>query len=157
MQKAYNSIEKIMKPTKNLQIVGGDVNAELGPGIGIERLSVGPHTFKESNRRGDWVKQWLMLQKFVALNTMYRKTHEKQATYRTPKGAEKQLDYILVNRKYLTCSKDAEAKDMIHMGSDHRNVMAQFVIPAPKKRDSQYGFKKMEKKLRNGVQQKSDK
>ena len=66
-----------------------------------------------------------------------QKTREKQVTYRTPKGAEKQLDHILVTRKYLRCSKDAEASDMGHMGSDHRCVMAQFVFPAPKKKDSQ--------------------
>ena len=46
-------------------------------------------------------------------------TPEKHVTSRTPQGAEKQLDYIWVNRKYLRCSKDAEANDMIHMGSDH--------------------------------------
>ena len=57
-----------------MQIVGGDFNAELRPGIGIERFSVGMHTLNESNSRGDWLKQWLMLQKFVALNTMYKKT-----------------------------------------------------------------------------------
>ena len=71
------------------------------------------------------------------LNTMYRKTPEKQTTCRTPEGAEKKLDYILVSRKYLRWSNDAEAKDMIHMGSDHRSVMAQFVIPEEKKKDSQ--------------------
>ena len=47
------------------------------------------------------------------------------------------MDYILVNTKYLSCSRDAEANDMIHMGSDHRSVMAQFVITAPKKEESQ--------------------
>ena len=120
VERAYNSIEKITKSTKNMQIVGGDFNAELGPGM----------------------TQWLMLQKFVALNTMYRKTPEKQVTYRTPTGAEKQLDYILVNRKYLRCSKAAEANDMIHMGSDHRSVMAQFVIPAPKKKTPKIDSKK---------------
>ena len=52
--------------------------------------------------------------------------------------------------------EDAEANDRIHMGSDHGNVMAQFVIPAPKKKDSQNGFKKMEEKLSNGEHQKSD-
>ena len=39
----------------------------------------------------------------------------------------------MVNRKHLRCSKDAEANDMIHMGSDHRSVMAQIVIPTAKK------------------------
>ena len=52
--------------------MGGDLNDELGPGVGVERISVGPHTLKEDNNRGDWMKQWVMLQNFVALNTMYR-------------------------------------------------------------------------------------
>ena len=79
------------------------------------------------------MKQWLMLQKIVALNTMYKNMRNKLHTGHS-KGAEKQLDYILVNRGYLRCSKDAEANDIKHMGSVHRCVMAQFVIPAPKRR-----------------------
>ena len=59
-----------------------------------------------------------------ALNTMYRKIHQKLVKFRTLEGVERQLDYILVNRKYLTHSGDAEANDMIHMGSDHRSVVA---------------------------------
>ena len=34
---------------KSTQIVGGDINAELGPRDGVERVSVGPHTLKEVN------------------------------------------------------------------------------------------------------------
>ena len=33
----------------------------------------------------------------------------------------------------MCCSRDAEAIDMIHMGSDHRSVVAQFAIAASKK------------------------
>ena len=120
-----------------LQIVGGYFNAELRPGLGVERVSVGPHTLREGNKSGDCMKYWLMIQHFTKLNTMYRKTLEKQATYRTPKSAEKQLDYILVDREHMCCSRDAEANDTIHMGSDQRSVMAQFVITAPKKEVSQ--------------------
>ena len=58
---------------KSIQIVGGDFNAEMGPGHGVERASVGPLTLKEGNTRGDSVKQWLMIQNFTALHTMYRK------------------------------------------------------------------------------------
>ena len=94
----YRSIEKLTKSEKNnIQIVG-DFNAELGPGVGVERVSVGSHTLKEGTKRGDWMKQCAMIQNFTALNTMYRKTLEKQATHRTPKGTEKQLDYILIDR-----------------------------------------------------------
>ena len=67
-----------------IQIVGGDFNAELGPGYGVERVSVGSHTLKEENERGDWMKQWLM----------YRKTFGKQPTYRSLEGTEKHIDYI---------------------------------------------------------------
>ena len=52
-------------------MVGGDFNADLGNGVG--RGSIGPHTLKEVNKRGDWMKQWLVIQNFTALNTMYRK------------------------------------------------------------------------------------
>ena len=62
---------------------------------------------------------------------MYRKNPGK------PTGALKQLDYILMDRKHMYCSRDAEANDMIHMGSNHRSVMAQFVSAAPKKDISQ--------------------
>ena len=67
------------------------------------------------------MKQWLMIQNFTALTTMYKKTADF-FTYRTPKGTEKQLDYILVDRKHKYCGRDAEANDMIHMGSDHRSL-----------------------------------
>ena len=63
-------------------------------------------------------------------STMYRKTNVKQVT---PKGVEKQLDVKLVDRKNLCCGTDAEVNEMIHMESDHRSVLAQFVNTASKK------------------------
>ena len=75
-----------------------------------------------------------MLQSFTALNTMCRKNPGKQTTCRSPKGNEKQIDYILTKRRHLKYSKDAQANDMSHMGSDHICVLATFVINAHKKR-----------------------
>ena len=41
VEKMYRSIEKDTKTKdKNMKIVGGGFNAELGPGDGIERVSV---------------------------------------------------------------------------------------------------------------------
>ena len=59
---------------------------------------------------------------------MYRNTLQKQTTFVSSKGKEKQIDYILTKRRYLRHTKDAQAKDMIHMGSDYRCVMATFTI-----------------------------
>ena len=47
------------------------------------------------------------------------------------------MDNILVDRKHIYCNRDAEANDMVDMGSDHRSVMGHSVITAPKKEVSQ--------------------
>ena len=134
IEKMYKTIEKHMTNKKKcIPIIGGDFNAELGPGKGTECKSVGKYTLNESNKRGDWLKGWLMLNDYSALNTMFRKTPQKQTSFVSPKGKEKQFDYILTKRRYLRNVKDAEANDMIHMGSDHRCVMATFLINAPEK------------------------
>ena len=86
------------------------------------------YTLNESNKRGDSLKSWLMLQDYTAFNTMFRKTPQKQTTFISPKGNGKQIDYKLTKRRHLKHIKDAEADDMIHMGSDHRCVMAILTI-----------------------------
>ena len=65
---------------------------------------------------------------------MYKKLPQKQVTYHTPKGAKKELDYILTDRKHDRWSRDAEANDTIDMGSDHRCVMAKSEIPKEKRK-----------------------
>ena len=65
---------------------------------------------------------------------MFRKTPQKQTSFVSPKGKEKQIDYTLAKRTYLRNVKDAEANDMIHMGSGHRCVMATFLINTPEKK-----------------------
>ena len=54
-----------------ITIIGGDFNAELGPGNGTERKSVGRSILNESNKRGDWLKSWLMLHDYSALGAMF--------------------------------------------------------------------------------------
>ena len=117
-----------------MKIIGGDFNAELGPGEGIELSSVGHYTLNKANGRGEWMTQWLLENNLVALNTMYKKPPQKQVTYRTQKGAKKQLNYILTDRKHYCWSIDAEADDTIDMGSDHRCVMAKFEIPKERRK-----------------------
>ena len=106
---------------------------------------MGRCTLNESNKRGYWLKQWVMSQRLVALNTMYRKQADKQTTFRSANGKEKQLDYTLTSRRHLKFSKDAEENDMLHMASDHRSVLAQFVIPAKDWKGSQAKHRKSNK------------
>ena len=117
----YKTIEKHTANCKRyIPIVGGDFDAELGRGHGTECMSVGGYTLNEGNKRGDWMKHLLILQEYTAHNTMYRKTPQKQTTCISLKGNEKQIDYISTKRRNLRYNKDAEANDMIHMGSQDK-------------------------------------
>ena len=132
-------IEKMYKCIKNhcnkkhTTIIAGAFNAQLGLGIDSERDYVGEHTTGQANKRGIWMKQWLMIQNYVALNTTFKRVPEKQATFRSASVKHKQLDYVVLidkrSRRYCT---DAEANDMIHLESDHRSV-ARFRFPRFKK------------------------
>ena len=102
----------------------------FGPGEGVELSAVGHYTLNKANARGEWMTHWLLENKLVAANTMYQKIPQKHVTYRSPKNDEKQLDYVLLDKKHLTWSRDAESTDILHKGSDHRCVMARFDITA---------------------------
>ena len=129
VEKTNKTILSTTEKDINMKIIGGDFNAEFGPGEGIELSSLCHHTLNKANCRGEWMTQWIFENSFVALNTMHRKTPKKQLTYFTPKKVGKQLDYILTDKQHYSWSRDAEANDTIHMGSDHRCVMAKFEIP----------------------------
>ena len=137
VEKVHSEIDKITTCSQNMLIMGGAFNAELGPGQSAEKLSVGRRTLNESYKRGDWLKECVMSQRLVALNTVCRKQADKQTTFRSANGQEKQLDCTLTSRRHLKFSKNAEVNDMLHMGSDHRSVMAQFVIPSKDWKGSQ--------------------
>ena len=119
-----------IKKEKCAKIIGGDFNAELGPGEGVELSAVGHYTLNKANGRGEWMTQWLLENKLVAVNTMYQKIPQKQETYRSPKNDEKQLDYVLLDKIHQSWSRDAKSTDILHMGSGHRCVMAKFEITA---------------------------
>ena len=68
-----------------MKVIGGDFNAELGPGTGIESSCAGHYTLNDANCRGEWMTQWLLEKSLVALNTMYKKIPQKQVTYHTRK------------------------------------------------------------------------
>ena len=61
IEKMYKMIEKHTENYKRyIHQIGGDFNAELGLGHGNECISVGRYTLNEGNKRGDWMKHWLM-------------------------------------------------------------------------------------------------
>ena len=54
IEKMYKTIEKHTANYKRyIPTIGGDFNADLGPGNGNECTSVGRYTLNEGNKRGD--------------------------------------------------------------------------------------------------------
>ena len=78
VEKTYDAIRRVIGTDKNMKVIGGDSNAELGPGIGIEQASVGHYTINKATCRGEWMAQGLLEKKQVALNTVYKKTPQKK-------------------------------------------------------------------------------
>ena len=46
----YGMIDTVIELARDMYIIEGDFNAELGQGIGAEKLSVGQFTLKEANK-----------------------------------------------------------------------------------------------------------
>ena len=81
VEKMYRTIEKHTTSRKNyIPNVGGDFNAELGPGYGTECTSVGKHTLNGGNKRGDWMKHWLMVQGFSTQHDVQKESGNKRLT-----------------------------------------------------------------------------
>ena len=49
VEKTYDAIRSVIRTDKSMKIIGGDVNAESGPGIGVEQASVGHYTLKKKH------------------------------------------------------------------------------------------------------------
>ena len=51
VEKVYKTILKTIEEDKSAKIIGGDFNAELGPGEGVELTAVGHYTLNKANCR----------------------------------------------------------------------------------------------------------
>ena len=62
VEKTYKTIIDTIKKKKCAKIIGGDFNAELGPGEGVELSAVGHYTLNKVNARGELamilMEQW---------------------------------------------------------------------------------------------------
>ena len=58
--KTYKTITTAIEKDKSGKIIGGDFNAQLGPGEDIELSSVGHYTHNKVNGRGEWMTQWIL-------------------------------------------------------------------------------------------------
>ena len=59
VEETYKTILTTIEKEKGMKIIGGDFNAELDPGEGLELSSVGHYTLNKANCRGERMTKWL--------------------------------------------------------------------------------------------------
>ena len=90
---------------KYIPIIGGDFNAELGPGKGTERKSVGRYTVNESNKRGDWLKSWLMLNDYYSVQNQFERFRGFLELISRFEFDFLHRDFFFERFEFLVCSK----------------------------------------------------
>ncbi|XP_056102439.1 craniofacial development protein 2-like [Rhinichthys klamathensis goyatoka] len=117
-------------PTHNFLAILGDFNARLGP----EDV---PFPYHDStNRNGTYLTAFLTEHELLAANTIFRKRTGKRWTFRDrASGMLRQLDYILVRKKWRNSIMNAEPYSTFSsVGSDHRvvSMRVRLSLRAPK-------------------------
>ena len=124
-------------PKHNLLAIGGDFNAQLGK----QDYKFSYHT--STNRNGAFLASVLTQFNLRATNTMFQKRPGKLWTIDYANGSKGQVDYILINRKWLNSIMNCEAYSSFDsMNSDHRIVTSQIRLSVraskPKRRTNVY-------------------
>ena len=122
VEEFYNVLKGTIQdiPAHNFVAVIGDFNARLGP-------DDARYTYHEStNRNGTHLADLMLEYDLLATNTEFRKRKGKLWTFRdNATNSCRQLDYILVRKKWRNSVKNAEAYNSFNTArSDHRVVTA---------------------------------
>ncbi|KAJ8362609.1 hypothetical protein AAFF_G00367560 [Aldrovandia affinis] len=122
MERFYDDLRTAIHhvPAHNFLIILGDFNARLGP----EDAPFTYHT--NTNRNGEHLAALLTEHELLAANTLFRKRMGKRWTFQDrATSMRRQLDYILVRRKWRKSILNAESYSTFDsVGSDHRVVAA---------------------------------
>ena len=114
----YNNMSSFTRyvPKHNVLIIAGDFNAHLG----IDHYNTFVyHT--ETNRNGYLLNHFIIENGCKSLNTKFQKKSGKLWTHTHLNGFKSQLDYIIVNNKWINSARNCEAYNTFEgVFSDHR-------------------------------------
>ena len=101
-------------------MVAGDFNAKLGQIDGYR------HSFHvNTNRNGKLFHDFMNENKLVCLNTKFQKKTGKKWTFTYPNRVSAQIDFILINKKWINSVLNCEPfNSFATVSSDHRIVTA---------------------------------
>ena len=136
----YHEITKLMKTAKEnkrMVILAGDFNAVVGKTSEDDYAEVKKNVVPQAcgnfglgtrNQKGQRLHQFCSQQNLIIGNTMFDKPAANLWTHRGIKtGGEenlRQIDFIMVGRKYKWRLMDVDTEEELSVGNDHRTVTA---------------------------------
>ena len=132
VQGMYDTLGEIVAESKLRKehiIICGDFNAEIGQRAETDdRRFIGDRTMGEQNPRGFWLKRWCEMQSITIANSLYPKRDEQIATYASPNGRRRQIDFVLVCARTRRLLKNAGVTTDLGIWSDHKSLEACFQL-----------------------------
>ena len=124
IEKFYQEIQNGIKYAKSDEVICimGDMNAIVGD----ERYQniVGMHGLGRRNERGERLIQFCQENKLIIANTWFQQPVRKLYTWKSPGGISRnQIDYIMFNKRFRNCIKQAKTYPGADMNSDHNPVV----------------------------------
>ena len=118
----YEELSALVRsiPKHNLQVIGGDMNAQIGKNRN-NKFSL----HNTSKRNGQHLTDFMIENRLTCLNTNYKKMEGKLWTYTYANNNKAQIDYVFINKKWKNSAMNCEAYSSFEgVSSDHRIVTA---------------------------------
>ena len=113
----YDDLSSLTRsiPKHNVLIIGRDQNAQIGQSI--HHIFTYHHT---SNRDGEYLEHFLIENGLLCINTPFQKRRGKLWTYTYPNGDIAQIDYMMINKKWIDSVQNCEAYHSLEgISTDH--------------------------------------
>ena len=99
-------------------MIGGDLHAQIGQSI--HHKFTYHHT---SNKNGEYLEHFLIENGLLCINTQFQKKRRKLWTHTYPSEDRAQLDYMMINKKWINSVQNCEAYHSLEgISTDHHIV-----------------------------------
>ena len=128
----YETLADVQRaiPKHNVLVTCGDFNAK------VQEQDVFKRSFNaETNENGNLLLDLTVENEMIPLNSHFLKKASKLWTFTYPNQTRAQIDYILINKKWVKSATNCQAyNSFAQIGSDHRVVVAnlRLTLRAPK-------------------------
>ena len=125
----YDETQTAIKNVKtdDMLCVMGDLNAKVGK----ERTTdiTGRYGLGTRNKRGERLIEFCQQNELIITNTYFKQHPRKLYTWKSPDGdTRNQIDYILTNKRFRNCVKQAKTYPGSDINSDHNPVIVKMKI-----------------------------